>query len=519
MEPRPWQGGEPGVVTMFGRRASPEPGPVPARAPTRKAKISGWVLAAVLAAGWGAGSALWTPRGPLTAGEAIWSTAISIAVGLGSGALTRSRLAAALAPVVFVLALELTRMDIVGPSVDRPHASLYGAIVLVLGRGVHAVYTVVPLVLGAILGAAARRQGATTGARARWVRRTGTVLTGVLLVAAVAVTTRPARTAAIPASPGAAGESIAELTTVRAGGHELGLMLRGRHAHAPVLLYLAGGPGGSERGAMRIDPALEELFVVATWDQRGAGSSYRALDPTDTLTFEAALSDTIEVSEQLRDRFRQERIYVVGQSYGSLLAVLAAHRRPDLYHAVIGTGQMVSVVETDRMFYADSLAWARRTGREDLLVELERLGEPPYPNLLDYETVISLEPQVNAYDHSPNAEGPGGFSEHIFAQEYTPLQRLHNLPAALDTFSVLYPQIQGVDLRADVPRLAVPLVLVQGRFEARGRAELAREWFAMVQAPRKAWVELGTSGHRPIFQQPQEFAAAMNEHVLRPGRP
>jgi pimeloyl-ACP methyl ester carboxylesterase len=56
--------------------------------------------------------------------------------------------------------------------------------------------------------------------------------------------------------------------------------------------------------------------------------------------------------------------------------------------------------------------------------------------------------------------------------------------------------------------------LIQGRHEAPGRAEPAREWFDALRAPSKEWVELDTSGHRPIFQQPGEFARAFAEKVL-----
>ncbi|MEZ4596769.1 MAG: hypothetical protein R3C32_07950 [Chloroflexota bacterium] len=43
--------------------------------------------------------------------------------------------------------------------------------------------------------------------------------------------------------------------------------------------------------------------------------------------------------------------------------MLAVQRRPDLYHAFVGTGQMVSQRETDIMFWEDTLAWADATGR------------------------------------------------------------------------------------------------------------------------------------------------------------
>ena len=155
-----------------------------------------------------------------------------------------------------------------------------------------------------------------------------------------------------PVSPplgvvGADGEavrgSIAELTTFRIGGHPQAIMLRGGDASAPVLLHLAGGPGGTGIGAMRLDTGLEQHFVVATWDQRDTGKSYPAFGPAETLTLDRVVADTVEVTEHLIDRFGHDRILIADQSWGTLPATLAAHRRDHL-----GTG-----VQRDRQHQRD----------------------------------------------------------------------------------------------------------------------------------------------------------------------
>ena len=288
------------------------------------------------------------------------------------------------------------------------------------------------------------------------------------------------------------------------------MMIRGQSIDNPVLLFLAGGPGGTEMGAMRRHlPQLEQDFVVVTWDQRGTGKSYDKIDPTSTLTVEQAIEDTIEATHYLRDRFNQEKIYLMGQSWGSILGVLAVQRAPDLYRAFVGVGQMVSPRETDKIIYQDTLAWARDTGNADLVDQLSEIGPPPYVSILHYEPALSYEHEVYDYDHSGNSEGEGGFSENLFVEEYTLLEQVHNLGAFLDTFAVLYPQIQHIDFRVDALSLEVPVYLVQGRHEARGRAELADEWFNMLKAPSKELNILDNSGHRPLFEEPAAFAAVM----------
>ncbi|UMG93285.1 alpha/beta hydrolase [Nocardioides sp. TF02-7] len=481
------------------------------------------VIAVLLAAAYGAAVGVTLPRGPVTTGGALTTLVVSVAVGLVAGYLTRTRWAMLIAPLVFAAAFELVRAGASGPTVDGIRlTSTYGALAFVVGRGFLALMTLAPIALGAVMGAGAARAPRTTPTSHGWsrsalyLRRAITATLAVALVAFGALLARPAQTEPILGVDGEPlPDSVAELTSVEIDGHDLGLMIRGHDVDNPVLLFLAGGPGGSELGAMRRHAeGLEEDFVVATFDQRGTGRSHGELEPTDTLTLDRAVADVIEVAHHLRDRFDQEQIYLVGQSWGATLGVLAVQADPALFEAFVGVGQMVSQRETDRIFYQDTLAWAQREGDQDLVDQLTEIGPPPYDDVADYEIALSHEHQVYSYDHSANAEGQGGFSENLFVEEYTLLEQVHALGAFLDVFATLYPQLQDIDFRVDAVELDVPVYLVQGRHEARGRSELAEEWFGMLQAPHKELIVLDTSGHRPIFEQPDEFHDVMVNDVL-----
>ncbi|WBB70287.1 alpha/beta hydrolase [Micromonospora sp. WMMD812] len=499
------------------------PRPTPARATA--------VLLPVL---WGLVVGWWTPRGPGTGVEAILSAVVSVAVGLAAGWLTRSRWAMLAAPVLFAVAVELVRIRLRGPTVDAPHLSGFGFAALLLGRGLHGLFTLLPLLVGAAYGAGLARRGdraaagepaaageavadraaATAGrqgaagepvadpapaaARSRsawlWLRRIATGLAAaVVLLAAVAV--------ALPARTDRIDGGIAELTSVDTGDRSLGLMLRGADPAAPVLLFLPGGPGSSEVGAVRRHLAgLEQRFVVATLDRRGAAKSWGAFAPSSSFTLDSEVADVLAVVEHLRARFRQEKVYLVAHSGGSLVGVTAVQRRPELFRAYVGVGQAVDLREADRRQHADTIAWARRTGRADLADRLTALGPPPYDRMYDYEPLLANE--AGAFDYDRPGAGTSGI---VDVPEYGLLEKVHALVGPLDGFDALYPTVQDVDLRRQVRQLQVPVWLVDGAHEVPGRLALLREWYDLLEAPRKERVVLDGAGHRSLFERPGPF--------------
>lgn len=482
-------------------------------------------VAVAAATGYGLLAGWWTPRGPISTAQAVAAIGLSLAVGAVAGLAMRSRWSMLLAPVTFVAVFELTRRWTVGPLVDGIHlTSVYGALAFLSGRGLHGVLALLPMLLGAALGAGAGRR-LDGGWRSRrwwgtaglWSRRSLTALLAVGLLAMTAGLLRPASTAAIHDSRGKTlAGSVAELGRVHVGGHDLSMMIRGDSTTSPVLLYLTGGPGGTDIGALRRHSQnLEQDFVVATYDQRGAGGSYDQLDPTSTLTLANAVSDTVAVSNYLRSRFHQDKIILVGNSWGSMLGVLAAQAHPELYRAFVGAGQIVDIRATDRIYYQDTLAWARRTGKAGLVDTLTGNGPPPYRDSLDYEAVLGREADVYPYDDTVNDESVGGFSTNLFVKEYSLLTQLHNLGAAFDVLTVLYPQLQGIDFRTQVTQLQVPVYLVQGRHETPGRAQPAQQWFDVLQAPHKELIVCEPCGHRTLFEQPELFRQIMTRTVLQ----
>ena len=203
------------------------------------------------------------------------------------------------------------------------------------------------------------------------------------------------------------------------------------------------------------------------------------------------------------------------------LGVLAAQRHPELFHAFVGGGQMVSQLEADRAIYRGLLAHAARTGDDELLAKLRDLGEPPYADVFAYGFVLeryellepdyTLLPEVERLGKERGGElGPWG----VLGSEYDLVEKVNVLRGLLETFAVLYPQLQEIDFRRDVPRLEVPVYLVRGTSELGARDRLALEWYEALEAPRKRLLTLGHAGHAVLTERAAAVHRLLTETVL-----
>ena len=163
------------------------------------------------------------------------------------------------------------------------------------------------------------------------------------------------------------------------GGIEQWVQIRGEDRDNPAILVLAGGPGNSLVPLTPVFRTWEQAFTVVQWDQRGAGRTY-GRDPADqgAMTMDRMVRDGIELTLYLREHLRQPKIVLLGHSWGTVLGVLMTKRRPDLYAAYVGTGQVVAKEEKEEILYAALLEKVRAAHDEDGLRRLEEIGAPPY---------------------------------------------------------------------------------------------------------------------------------------------
>jgi pimeloyl-ACP methyl ester carboxylesterase len=325
-------------------------------------------------------------------------------------------------------------------------------------------------------------------------------------------------------------DSIISLEKIKIGNINQWISIRGKNTDNPILLYLHGGPGTPVMPLFRhFQAPLEEYFIVIQWEQRGAGKSFSWKIPKETMTIEQFISDLHELIEILMKRFKKEKIFLMGHSWGSVLGTYMVQQHPELFYAYIGVGQASDTIETEKIMYQFVLNRSKKINNKKGLKKLEKIGppfhglQPPYKSFYKggYISKMSVYGLVAKY---------GGLI--YSAKDYKTFLRLFlkYLPKFRPEYSIvdLFRMIQGnifstkimmkelltVNLFEQVPELEVPVYTLMGRYDYNWSAELAKKYFDTLKAPKKEFIWFENSAHAPNGEEPEKFNKIVIEKIL-----
>lgn len=335
----------------------------------------------------------------------------------------------------------------------------------------------------------------------------------IVMVSSCAVTLPIRDTATGLPVPG----SIAEITTVDIQGIKNWLVIRGKDARNPVLLFLHGGPGSPELPLLRhFNEPLEDEFVLVYWEQPGTCKSYSPDIQESDLTVDKFVDYTKGVIDYLRARFGKDRVYLMGHSWGSALAILTARKYPEVLAAVIGVGQVVDIVGGEVASFRLALSRAQEEKNDEAVRELTGLGDPPAYVLVkdnNYDGFMikrkwTLYFGLALYGKKSYKD----YERYYFdATEYTIFDLLDYVRGRRLTARTLGRDVVNVDLTAQALEIKVPAYFMMGRYDAISANADFEEYVERLRAPKKEVVWFERSAHFPIFEE----AARFNAEIVR----
>jgi pimeloyl-ACP methyl ester carboxylesterase len=253
-----------------------------------------------------------------------------------------------------------------------------------------------------------------------------------------------------------------------------------------------GGPGGGGFATRSLFEPLEKDFVVVAWDEPGTGKSYNAV-PISTLTPQRFVEDANALTLYLRERFHQDKIYVYGVSWTSILGVWLVQQYPDLYYAYIGNAQMVNTTENDILGYELALDYLTQNGDTKRLKTLRRNGPPPYTGENVTGRYVAYLDVLQEYMNTPRFTVVVPIIPFL-APEYGYVDKINHTRGLIESFQVIYPQLKSLDFITQAKELDVPVYLFVGRNDVNAMYTIVEEYYNVLEAPHKELIWLN-GGH------------------------
>lgn len=316
-------------------------------------------------------------------------------------------------------------------------------------------------------------------------------------------------------------EVVDSLEKLKIGGVEQTILIKGESSQNPILLLLHGGPGFPEMPFFRThNSILEKYFTVVNWDQRGAGLSYSPNIPKESMNVDQFVTDAHELISALKTRFKKDKVFLLGHSWGSLLGVKLIQKYPQDFMAYVGVGQLVNGMDNERVALDFTLEKAIRDKNEKAINVLKTLKKRyPQKNQQAVKDLGVLREWLAYYGGV--IYGEKNYSN-LFKSVTAKENELYNdVPyAAAEEFSLnnLWGEIIEIDFIKTAPKLDVPVYFFTGRHDYNTSFELTNKYYKVLKAPHKEIIWFENSAHMMPFEEPAKFNDLMINKVLKNSR-
>lgn len=300
--------------------------------------------------------------------------------------------------------------------------------------------------------------------------------------------------------------SVTELEEVHSGDIKQWISIRGIDKTKPVLLILAGDLGESKLSSTRLNLGeLENEFVVVTAEMLGSGKSFYKLDKED-INFDRYVSEYEKLVEYIRTRLNKEKIYMMGDSFGSVVGMTLIQRVPQYFEGFIATDIFTSLKERSEYCYNRAMEKAEEVQDDDELRKLKAQGKPPYEveNIYKKEKVYMdyLKEEMENSPYVQEAEKKTG--DYVIVPEYGMIDKLNYFRSG-KAFNELYKKFYNVNLNEMKKEFNVPIYFLQGRNDEINPAYLVEEYYNSITAPKKDFVWFEDSANEPWVTESSKF--------------
>jgi len=315
-----------------------------------------------------------------------------------------------------------------------------------------------------------------------------------------------------------APSGLQESYKTKIGGIEQWLSVRGQDQANPIILFIHGGPASPLIPTMwQFQRPLEEYFTVVNYDQRGAGKTY-VEDHSEatgaTLHIPRYVDDAIEIAEYVRKRYGKSKVILMAHSWGTVVAMNAVLKRPDLFYAYVGIGQFINTRDNEKISFDYGMQQAKAHGNTAAVKEMEAIAPYPGDQPITRERIIIARKWAQFYGGltAYREDSNYFFNAALLSPEYTAADVCAVDQGSVFSLGRLLPEFLTVDFK-NVRSFPIPIVMFLGRHDYTTPAQPTADWLAKVRAPSKQAVWFERSSHMIPWEEPGKMLMSLVQDV------
>jgi pimeloyl-ACP methyl ester carboxylesterase len=266
----------------------------------------------------------------------------------------------------------------------------------------------------------------------------------------------------------------------------------------PLILFLHGGPGSSRMGQAEVfSNVLQKHFLVVQWDQRGAGRTLALNKSSVPMTLKLMENDTYEVIKLLLEKFNRKRLYLVGESWGTVLGFRMAEKHPELLNAYIAFSPVVNQTKSEQILLKKLKLDAKEKGNIAAQNELDTV-KIPFNN---YKQIYYSRKWLFSYDGHP------------FADKDTTA-----LMAYIEDWSKIWMptwnEATQQNLYLELPKISCPVYFFLGEKDLQTNFNIAKDYFKILKAPKKNIFQFANAGHSVLTEEAERVQKIIINEIL-----
>lgn len=268
---------------------------------------------------------------------------------------------------------------------------------------------------------------------------------------------------------------------------------------SPLILFLHGGPGSSRmKQADVFSGSLQKHFMVVQWDQRGAGRTEALNKSSVPVNLDLMVNDTFELIKVLLKKFNQKKLYLAGESWGTVLGFKMAEKHPELLNAYLAFSPVVDQTKSEQILLENLKLDAKEKANQVALKELNTVRIP----FISYEDIYYSRKWMLNYGGNPIAE------------KDQPLLKKY-MEDWSEVWMPTWSEVLELNLFLDLPTIKCPVYFFLGEKDLQTNYNIARDYYEILKAPRKNIYTFKNAGHSVLVDEAEQVQRIIMDQILK----